>query len=239
MSTKRYSRLASVEERKNVKNAYKYIVWSIIALVLLVFLGIPTLVRFAGFIGDIAKSDKPVEVNDITPPAPPQFDEIPEFTNKEILEITGQSENAAIIKIRANNNDSEVVANSEGKFNFTFNLNKGENSIDATATDLSGNQSTQTQTFRISYDNEDPELTVESPADGSSFFGSGQRQLSIKGAVDENADLRINDRFVSLKDDNTFSFATTLSEGENKFEIKATDPAGNESSTSLTVTFSL
>lgn len=239
MSTKRYSRLASVEERKNVKNAYKYIAWSIIALVLLVFLGIPTLVRFAGFIGDIAKSDKPVEVNDITPPAPPQFDEIPEFTNKEILEITGQSENAAIIKIRANNNDSEVVANSEGKFSFTFNLNKGENSIDATATDLSGNQSTQTQTFRISYDNEEPELTVESPADGSSFFGSGQRQLSIKGAVDENVDLRINDRFVSLKDDNTFSFATTLSEGENKFEIKATDPAGNESSTSLTVTFSL
>lgn len=239
MRTKRYSRLASVEERKNVKNAYKYIVWSIIALVLLIFLGIPTLVRFAGFIGDIAKSDKPVEVNDITPPAPPQFDEIPEFTNKEILEITGQSENAAIIKIRVNNNDSEVVANSEGKFSFTINLNKGENSIDATATDLSGNQSTQTQTFKISYDNEDPELTVESPADGSSFFGSGQRQLSIKGAVDENVDLRINDRFVSLKDDNTFSFATTLSEGENKFEIKATDPAGNESSTSLTVTFGL
>ncbi|MFZ3301946.1 MAG: Ig-like domain-containing protein [Microgenomates group bacterium] len=239
MTTRRYSRLATVEERKNVKNAYKYVVWSIIAIIFLIFLGIPTLVRFAGFIGDIAKSDKPVEVNDMTPPAPPQFDEIPEYTNKEILEIIGQSENSAIIKIRANNDDSEVVANSDGRFSFTFNLNKGENTIDATATDLSGNQSTQTQTFRISYDNEDPELTIESPADGSSFFGSGQRQLSIKGTVDENVDLRINDRFVSLKDDNSFTFATTLSEGENKFEVKAVDPAGNESSSSLTVTFSL
>lgn len=239
MSTKRYSRLASVEERKNVKNAYKYIVWSIIAIIFLIFLGVPTLVRFAGFIGDIAKSDKPVEINDITPPAPPQFDEIPENTNKETLEITGQSENSAIIKIRANNDDSEVVANNEGKFSFTFNLNKGENTIDATSTDLAGNQSTQTQTFRINYDNEDPELTIDSPSDGSSFFGSGQRQLSIKGTVDENVDLRINDRFVSLKDDNSFTFATTLSEGENKFDIVAMDPAGNESSSSLTVTFSL
>lgn len=239
MSTKRYSRLATVEERKNVKSAYKYVVWSIIALVLLVFLGIPTLVKFAGFIGDIAKSDKPVEVNDITPPAPPQFDEMPEFTNKEILEITGQSENAAVIKIRANNNNSEIVANNEGRFSFTFNLNKGENTIDAVASDLSGNQSTQTQTFRINYDNEDPELVIESPSDGASFYGSGQRQLTIKGSVNEKVDLRINDRFVSLKDDNTFSFATTLSEGENKFEVKATDPAGNGSSTSLTFTFSL
>ncbi len=239
MSTKRYSRLASVEEKRNVKNAYKYVTWSIIALVLLIFLGIPTLVRFAGFIGDIAKSDKPVELNDITPPAPPQFDDLPENTNVETLQITGQSENAAIIKIRANNNNSEVVANSEGQFSFTFNLDKGENTIDATATDLGGNQSTQTQTYRIYFDNQDPELTVESPSDGSAFFGSGQRQLTIKGTVDENVDLRINDRFVSLKDDFSFTFATTLSEGENKFEIKATDPAGNESSTSLTVTFSL
>lgn len=239
MKTKRYSRLASVEEKKNVKNAYKYVIWSVIALILLIFLGIPTLVRFAGFIGDIAKSDKPVELNDITPPAPPQFDDLPDDTNNEIIEVTGQSENAAVISIRANNSDSEVVANNEGKFTFTFNLNKGKNIIDATATDLAGNKSTQTQTFTINYDNQDPELLIESPSDGSTYFGSGQRQLTIKGTVDENVDLRINDRFVSLKDDNSFAYATTLSEGENKFDIKATDPAGNQSSASLTVTFSL
>lgn len=239
MALKRYSRLASVEEKKNIKRAYSYVILSILAIIFLIFLGIPTLVKFAGFVGDIAKSDKPVEINDITPPAPPQFDEIPDHTNNDNLEITGQSENSAIIKIRANNQNSEVVANNEGRFTFTFNLDKGENTIDAIATDLSGNESTQTQTFKITFDNEEPKLEIESPSDGSSFFGSGQRQLSIKGSVDEIVDLSINDRFVALKDDNTFSFATTLSEGENKFEIKAIDPAGNETSTSLTVSFSL
>jgi len=73
---KRYSRLASVEERKNIKKAYWYVILSILALVFLIFFGLPTLVKFAGFIGDVAKSDKPVEINDTTPPAPPQFDQV-------------------------------------------------------------------------------------------------------------------------------------------------------------------
>ena len=234
---KRYSRLASVEERKNIKKAYWYIILSILALIFLIFFGLPTLVKFAGFIGDVAKSDKPVEINDITPPAPPQFDQIPEFTNIESIKIEGTSEDGAIIVIRSNNHSDEVVANSDGRFSFIFNLNDGENSIDAKAIDSSNNESVQTKTYKIVFDNEEPILEISSPADGAEFFGSGQRQLSIKGTVNEKVDLTINGRVVSTKDDGSFSFATTLSEGENKFDIVATDPAKNETATSLTVTF--
>ena len=234
---KRYSRLASVEEKKNIKRAYWYVILSILAVIFLIFLGLPTLVRFAGFVGDVAKSDKPVEINDNTPPAPPQFNDLPEFTKEEKLEITGRSENGATISIRANNETSEVVANSDGDFNFVFNLNDGQNTIDAKAKDLSGNESTQTQTYTIVFDNKEPELEVTSPADGSSYFGSGQRQLSIKGTVNEVVDLTINGRVAAVKEDNTFSFATTLSEGENKFEVKAIDMSGNETSISFTVNF--
>lgn len=236
---RKYSRLATVEERKNIKNAYFYVILSVIALVFLIFFGIPLLVKFAGFIGDIAKSDKPVEISDITPPAPPQFDNLVEFTNKEVLDITGKSENGATVSIRANNETSEVVANSDGKFSFVFNLDKGENTIDAKATDTSGNQSTQTQTYKIVFDNEEPKIEISSPSDGATFFGSGQRQLSIKGTLDETVDLTINGRTVFLKDDNSFAYSTTLSEGENKFEVKAIDPSGNESLTTFTVNFSL
>lgn len=239
MSIKRYSRLASVEEKKNIKNAYFYIVLSVLAIIILIFFGIPLLVKFAGFVGDVAKSDKVVEINDTTPPAPPQFEDLPEFTNKEILEISGKSESGASISIRTNNNSSEVVANSDGVFNFTFNLDKGENSIDAIAKDTSGNESTQTKTFKIYFDNEEPKLEITSPKDGSTYFGASQRQLAIKGTVDEAVNLRINSRTVVVKDDNTFVFTTTMNEGENKFEIIATDPSGNESSTSLSTNFSL
>ncbi|EKE06141.1 MAG: hypothetical protein ACD_19C00079G0046 [uncultured bacterium] len=239
MTVKRYSRLASVEERKNIKNAYFYVILSILAVIFLVFLGLPILVKFAGFVGDVAKSDKPVEINDITPPAPPQFGQLPEFTKKEILEIQGKSESGATISVRANNHITEVVANNDGVFSFSFNLLDGENTIDAKASDLSGNESTQTQTYKITYDNNEPKLEVTSPADGTSYFGSGQRQLSIKGTVNENVDLTINGRIIALKDGDTFSFSTTLAEGENKFEVKAIDPSGNETSTTLTINFSL
>lgn len=234
---KKYSRLASVEERKNIKKAYWYVILSILALVFLIFFGLPTLVKFAGFIGDIAKSDKPVEINDTTPPAPPQFDQVPEFTNSESIKIEGTSEDGAVIVIRSNNHSDEVVANSAGRFSFIFNLNDGENSIDAKAIDSSNNESVQTKTYKIVFDGKDPILEITSPADGTEYFGSGQRQLSIKGTVSEKVDLTINERVISTKDDGTFSFATTLSEGENKFDVKAVDPAKNEAVTSLTVTF--
>jgi len=236
---KRYSRLASVEEKRNIKKAYYYIFLSTISIVLLIFYGLPTLIKFAGFVGDIAKSDKPIEINDITPPAPPQFDQIVEFTNKEVLEITGRSESGATISIRANNDNSEIVANNDGVFDFIFNLDKGENSIDAKTIDTSGNESTQTNTYRIYFDNNEPKLEIQNPVDGSSYFGNGQRQLSIKGTVDEIVDLTVNGRTVVVKEDFSFSFTTTLSEGENKFDIVAKDPSGNETSTTLTTNFSL
>jgi len=239
MTTKRYSRLDSVEEKRNIKKAYYYIFLSVATVLLLIFYGLPALVKFAGFIGDVAKSDKPVEINDITPPAPPQFDQIIEFTNKEVLVITGKSESGATITIRANNNNSEIIANNDGVFSFIFNLNNGDNTIDARSKDISGNESNQTNTYRIYFDNKEPKLDIQSPADGSTYFGNGQRQLSIKGTVDEIVDLTVNGRPVAVKDDNTFSFTTTLNEGENKFEVKAVDPALNETSTTLTVTFSL
>lgn len=225
------------EERKNIKRAYLYIFLSIAGLIFLIFLGIPILVKFAGFLGEVAKSDKPVEINDTTPPAPPRLDSVPEFTNSESIDISGFSESGATIIINTNNNLSEVVANNDGKFIFLFNLEKGENSISATAKDTSGNTSNETKVYLIVFDNEEPELEVTTPKDGDSFYGTSQRQISIKGTVNEKVDLRINDRFVTIKDDNSFNFTTTLNEGANTFEVKATDPAGNISSTSLTLNY--
>lgn len=234
---KHYSRLAITEEKRNIKKAYFYIFLTIVGLVFLIFLGIPTLVKFAGFLGDLSKSDKPVEINDLTPPAPPQFDSIPEYTNNESVDINGFSENGATIIINTNGNSTEVVANNEGKFTFLFNLQKGENTISATARDVSGNISNETKIYTIVFDNEAPEIEISSPKDGDSFYGTGQKQISIKGIVSEKVDLRINNKFVTLKDDNSFNFTTTLNDGENIFEIKAQDPAGNNFLTSLTLNY--
>jgi hypothetical protein len=235
---KSYSRLNTVEQKKNIKRAKFYLILSIATLIALVVFGIPLLVKFAGFVGDIAKSNKPVDVQDITPPAPPHFEDTPDYTSKESLEVIGTSESGATIKIRANNNDYEVVCNSEGKFSFTFNLKKGENNIDAIAVDAAGNQSTQTPTYKIFFDNEEPQLEIEMPQDGGSFYGNSQKQITVKGLVNEKVEITINDRFVALKDDNSFAYSVALNEGSNEFKVKAIDEAGNETEKTLTVNFS-
>lgn len=233
----KYSRRASVEEKRNITKAYKYIVLSIAAICFVIFLGLPTLIKFAGFLADVGKSNKPVDVSDITPPAPPQFDSIPEFTNKLRLDIAGTSEDGAVVTITTNGNSSEVIANSEGRFSFLFNLDRGENTIEAKAKDTSGNESTSTKLVKIIFDDIDPVLDNLSPEDGASYYGSGQRQLVIKGSVNEEVNLLINERVVSVNDDGTFLFSTTLSEGINSFEIKAMDPAGNETKSVFSVNF--
>ena len=120
---------------------------------------------------------------------------------------------------------------------FLFNLELGQNTISATAKDISGNLSNPTKIYIIVYDNIEPKLEVESPKDGESFYGPSQKQLVIKGKVDEKVDLRINDKFVSLKDDGSFSFTVNLNEGLNQFEVKAIDPSGNFTSISFSVNF--
>lgn len=234
-----YSRRVNVEEKRNLKSAYLYVVLSIVAVIFLFFLGLPTLIKFAAFFTEVGKSDAPVDKNDITPPAPPYIERNIESTNKKDFKLQGNSEDGAVITLTFNESSLEAVANSEGGFNFDVQLKEGENSFTLVAKDQAGNSSQPTDVYIVNFDDKVPELTIESPADKSSFYGAGQRQLVIKGKTSADAEVYVNDRFVSISEDQSFSYATTLSEGENKFDVKAKDPAGNETVSSLIINFSL
>jgi hypothetical protein len=233
-----YSRLATIEERKNIRRTFLFGVLTIAFLIFLFTLGIPVLVKFTGFFTDLGKSQKPIDKTDTIPPAPPQIKTPADYTNKTSLDISGNTEAGATIKLFYNDETQEVLADRDGKFSFNFQLNKGENTISAIAKDTNGNESQKSPTYTIIFDNEPPKIEINSPADGAEFFGSKQRQLTIKGKTESEADLIINDRVVAVDDDGSFTFLTTLSEGENTFKIKATDKAGNTEETSLTVRFS-
>lgn len=233
----RYSRLGSVEEKRNKKTAFKFVIYTIISLGLLFFFGIPLLGRFAAFISDIKGGQSPISKNDNTPPAPPLIDSLPEFTNQKGIKLTGTSEEAATVKLVFNSKESEVVAGNDGKFSFDISLKDGENSFKATSIDTAGNVSQETKIFTVTFDDEAPELKIDLPSNGQQFFGPQQRQIEIKGSTDAESQITINDRFVSVDDGGAFQFTTTLNEGENKFYIKSTDQAGNFTETELTLNF--
>lgn len=234
-----YSRLASVEEKKNLRNAVIFILLTIVTVVALFIVGIPTLGKFVGFVSDVGKSNKPIVINDKTPPAPPRFNTFQDFTNQSMASISGTTEPGATVKLTFNGSEQDTVADKDGNFSFNgLSLNLGDNTFTAVAIDTAGNSSQPTKQYKITFNNKPPQLNIASPGDGTQFFGSAQRQVTIQGTTDVNTQVTINDRIVAVDDTGKFQYTTTLSDGQNKFAIKATDAAGNSVEKDLTLNFS-
>lgn len=225
------------EEKRNIRRAITFVVLSVIFLIFLISFGIPLFAKFAGFMSNLGKSDKPISINDTTPPAPPRISTPPEYTNQKTIEFTGESESGATVILTFNSQSKEIIADKDGKFSVKYNLNQGENTFFASARDQANNESQKTEIFVINFDAKAPEISIETPQDGAEYFGAKQSQLTIKGQTESGASLTINDRLVSLDDEGSFTLTLNLSEGQNTFKVKSIDRAGNESEKSFSVTY--
>ena len=233
-----YSRLSNIEEKRNIKKAITFVILTVVTLILLFFIGIPLLGRFTGFISELGKSNKPIASTDKTPPAPPKFNMIPDYTNQTSLEISGNTESGATVKTTFNGSEIESLSDKDGKFTINVDLRAGDNNFSAFAVDPAGNVGQKTDDFKIVFDNKAPDLTIDSPADGSQFFGTKQKQVTIQGTTDPDTKVTINDRIISVDSNGKFQYSTSMGEGENKFNIKVTDQAGNLTEKDIIFTFS-
>ena len=235
----RYSRLESVEEKKNVRSAATLIILSIAVIVFLVIVGIPTVGKVATFVSGLKKGNTSVASVDKTPPAPPAFGVYDDFTNQSTASISGTAEPGATIKLTFDGSEQDTSVDKDGNFSFKdLTLQSGANAFSAYAIDPAGNISQKTADQKITYNNKPPTLTVDSPADGSSFYGSSQMQATIQGTTDNGVGININDRIISVNDSGKFQYSTTLSSGANLFKVVATDQAGNTTEKDITLNYS-
>lgn len=235
----KYSRLESVEVKKNFRMAVIFIILSVTVVVILAVVGIPTVGKVTNFVSGLRGSNNAITSNDKTPPAPPTLTTFSDFTNQQVINVTGSAEAGATVKLFLNGVEQEVVVDKDGNFTFqNIKLLDGDNSISAIATDQAGNISQKTTDKKIIYDNKPPILSIDSPTDGSKFFGSGQRQITIQGLTDSGANITINERIVSVDDSGQFQYTLTLGNGDNKFIVKSVDPAGNYTEKEITLNFS-
>lgn len=228
--------MASIEERRNLRSAISMVVLSILIILFLFYVGIPVVGRFANFLTSMKSSGS--SASDKTPPAPPRFNNLAEYTNQKSFTISGNSEAGATVKLSFNGKETENLADKDGNFTFSIDLPKDENIFSATAVDSSGNISQETKTYKIFYDDKAPELQITKPTDGSNIFGSSQRQVTVEGTTEVDIQLTINDRLVNVEDNGSFQYTTTLSDGENKFKIKANDKANNLTEKEITLNYS-
>ncbi|MEA3355367.1 MAG: hypothetical protein U9Q63_02710 [Patescibacteria group bacterium] len=232
------TRLQRKREKESLRQAVKYLFLIFLSLFLLIKFGLPGLINMATFIGNIRSSNQPIEKQDELAPRPPRLNPLPEATFSAQINVAGFAENGTSVKLYVRGiNINEIVANNEGEFEFKdVHLRQGENEIYTVAFDDHGNASDDSISYIIVVDNENPELLIDNPKDGDRFFDSDS-PITISGSTEEGVSLKINNHFVMVKNDGTYSTSLSLSEGDNDIEVIAIDKAGNETRVAVKVNY--
>lgn len=237
--TKRKSRLSKIEEKKSLKQALRFILLTIVLLALIIFYGIPALIKLVVFLGDLKSSDQRPDISDTLAPTPPIIEPIAEATNSSVINIKGYTEEGATVKLFIGGiNSKEVVTDKSGSFVFdTIKLKTGENEFKLKAQDKAGNESEFSKTSVVIFDNEPPPLEITNPQNGAEFFEK-DREITIQGSSDENIRILVNNRLAYTDSEGNFSTRLELTEGKNQIIIKAIDKAGNETKKEIEVSYS-
>ncbi len=156
------------------------------------------------------------------------------ITNTATLNISGNvTDTSGVANLKINGTDVTVT---NGSFSHALTLQVGANTISIIATDTLGNSTTEIRT--ITLDTTAPVLTVSAPADNSK---TAQPLATITGIISETSTVTVTLNTGTPQNasitGNSFSTAITLASGLNSITVKATDLAGNTSSTVRTVTY--
>lgn len=232
------SRIRRHQDEVDRKRIMMAIGGSIALLVFLLLFGVKILVGFSLLV-DKMRGASPATTN----PAnvlifPPTLDSWPNATNSAKLALTGTGEKDLSVIIYVNDSKFDTIdVEDDGTFEIDdLPLKEGENAISAKHENDKGKTSDLSNVITIVYDRKKPELIVEKPENESTVEGESN-MVEVAGTTEEDASVTVNDRFVVIRSDYTFTYSYPLNEGENILTIVATDPAGNTAKTERRVTY--
>ena len=227
------SRLERVRSRKAGKQGIVYLLLALGLVIITIFWGLPALARLTGL---MIKTDKTPAVSDEQRPTPPIFSDIPEATYSAQVRIAGYAQPGldVILFLNGAEYDRKLVAES-GTFSFDkVNLSEGDNAAYAYTATPKDLRSEQSKNYTIVVDTTAPVVTIDSPKQGQVFRGQSERITKITGSVNElGSKVYIGERMVIVSSDGKFSLTYQLVEGDQELQIRVTDKAGNEGTSSL------
>ncbi len=219
----------------------------IISLCLIAFLVYATLTWILPFlingVGSVKGTLSPakkvvVESSKNSTLAPPVLNISYEATNTAQINIRGYGTTNSKVAIFLDDEKKDTADVSEdGTFEFkNIRLVIGTNNIYGKSIDEKNQESLPSKTLRIIYDNEKPKLSISEPQDNKKIQG-GDKKIKIAGNTQINAQIFINGSQIIVDKDGNFSSDQTLNEGDNDFNIKAIDQAGNSTEMSRKITY--
>jgi len=235
----RRSRLARRESRRLFLQSGIFIVLTVALLGMIVVWGVPAMVRFAGFLGEVKSSDQPIEESDTIAPFAPQLAIPYEATTSAKIDVSGFAEAGSTVRLFNNGSKvEETEASDQGEFSFSqVSLNDGNNELTALSVDRAGNESAQSRSRNVVWDQQPPELEITNPITDGGKATSEVKILTVEGKSSEDAKVYVNDRLAMTESEGTFTVRVNLNEGENQILVRAVDVAGNQAEESFVVSF--
>ncbi|PIS12576.1 hypothetical protein COT70_00220 [candidate division WWE3 bacterium CG09_land_8_20_14_0_10_47_33] len=228
------------EEKTELRRLVKILATSLLALVVLYYIGINLLTNVGSFWAVLRGRSGEFFQKDTIAPPPPYLSPLPLYTNKEKVKIEGYAEAGSEVTLFVNDNEAgKTVAEKGGQLTFpAVPLNEGENQITATAKDGAGNVSLKSSVLKIIFDDTPPKLTVNKPKEKQQFSGENNK-IRVSGKTEPGVIVRVNDLQATVLADGNFTFVMLAArEGEVKLIITATDRTGNETKKEITVIYS-
>jgi flagellar hook assembly protein FlgD len=152
-----------------------------------------------------------------------------EWTNQSLIVVSGQAPSDIKLKV----NDQPVVLNEDGSFQYDLLLEEGDNLIRIAATDDVGNVTT---TERLVHLKTKPPLLVLDLEEGTAV---GDAALRLTGRTDAGATVAVNGQVVPVSALGDFEVALNLFEGDNLVQAEAHDQAGNVTSLTRRIKYSV
>lgn len=239
MPTRSRSRLNKNLEKKTKRNLFFSVVGIIVVLFLLIKFGVPALINFSLFLSQGKDQQAATEAaNSQSILLPPTLDNPFSATNSATITVTGSAAANESIELFVNSQLIDTKSTEkDGSFAFEgVPLTAGGNTIKAKA--KANNKETDfSNILSITYRNNPPALSVDSPFDGQTLSGGSQQNLIVKGKTDTDATVTVNGFWATADSSGNYSYTLHLQNGDNQIKVIATDNAGNSAEKDVKVTF--
>ncbi len=239
MSSRYQYRSVKRYQNKSKRNFYATIIIIVVLLYVAFTWALPSLIGGLGFIKNFTNpSRKVITASDQSTLAPPVLNIPYEATNTAQIDITGYGSPGAKVELFLDDDKKQTVdVSDDGSFKFSdVALSLGTNNIYGKTLDEKDQESLPSKTLIIIFDNEKPALNISEPEDNKTING-GEKKIKISGKTETGVSVYINGNQVIVDKDGNFTTTLDLNEGDNNFDIKATDAANNSSAISRRVVF--
>jgi bacillopeptidase F len=220
------------KENKQIYRRLAIIIGLTVILLLVIWFWGISFIQIMGGLNSKGSSDNNTSLD--IPLEKPTLSSLPEFTNKGTITVSGSTTVGADVALYLNGAENgKTVADKSGTFSFTdVSLKEGLNFIKVVASNKA--EQTQEERTTITMDQTAPILDITQPTNNQ-VFEKDTKTVTIKGTTEADSSVYINSIQTPIYQGSSFSYMFSLTAGENKIEIKATDQAGNTKTINLTL----